>query len=433
MRPSLRPLLVLLLALLACETGTTPIGTSGTVGASTIGTSGGSSSGATGSTGSPTTSSTGTGSGTGSTGATTSSAASSATGSSGSTGGGDVTTFRIHYPGGRGSLAIRGSQSPLTWTSGMAAGVGDPNVFVAQVRGLTGTVEWKPLLDDRTWSIGPNYAAQAGSTVDIWPHFTTGNGQVSVAFQHRSTVLGNTRGIWVYLPPTYLENSEAKLPVAYMHDGQNLFDANTAFGGNEWRIDETMDEAAGTGAFAEAIVIGVENTGARIDEYTPTRDADVGGGGRADLYMRMLVEELKPEIDRRYRTRTGAADTALIGSSLGGLVSVWGGVNRADVFGLVGALSPSTWWDDRMILGVVDGIPARAVRPLRIHVDSGDSGNSQDGVTDTRDLAAHLRTAGYVDGSTLEYLVQPGASHTEQFWAQRMPGVFKFLLGPRTR
>ena len=179
----------------------------------------------------------------------------------------------------------------------------------------------------------------------------------------------------------------------------------------------------------EAILVGVENTAARIDEYTPTLDTSVGQGGNGDLYLRMLIEELKPKVDAELRTLPGPADTVIIGSSLGGLISSYAGVHHGGVFGCIGAMSPSTWWDNRYILTVVP--QTSAPRPLRVYVDSGDSGPSNDDVTNTADLAAAYRALGYADGSTLKYVVQAGATHTESAWASRLPGAFEFLLGPR--
>jgi predicted alpha/beta superfamily hydrolase len=123
----------------------------------------------------------------------------------------------------------------------------------------------------------------------------------------RSAVLGNDRGLWIYLPPAYDENPTARFPVVYMHDGQNLFNPATAFGGQPWYAQDALNHGAEIGSIREAIVVGVENTPDRIDEYTPSRDAGRMAGGRGALYLRMLIEEVKPLIDRSYRTRPGAA------------------------------------------------------------------------------------------------------------------------------
>lgn len=342
------------------------------------------------------------------------------------------TTLRVHYPVGTRALSLRGDLSGLSWDRGVTLTRVTADLWEWSSADVARAFEWKPLLDDREWSIGPNYRASPGATLDIYPRFVARSGRWSrnVARFH-SEILGNDRGIWLYLPPAYDENPTARFPVVYMHDGQNLFDPSAAFGGNPWYAQDALNVGAENGSIREAIIVGVENTAARIDEYTPTRDAGRMAGGRGDLYLRMLVEEVKPMVDRTWRTLPGRADTVLVGSSLGGLISMYAGVRRGDVFGHIGSLSPSTWWDGRMILREVATLPTVGARPLRVYVDSGDAGDSSDGVADTATLAEALRTAGYRDGVDLRYLVQRGAAHNETWWAQRLPGALAFLLGPR--
>lgn len=343
-----------------------------------------------------------------------------------------TTVLRVTYTAGTHMLFVRGSLPPLDWNSGVPMVKENDTTWSIALTGLApgAALEWKPLLNDATWSKGPNYAAAGGGTVQVAPRFVRDAGEWSRRWpSFASQVLMNTRGVYVYLPPTYLENTTATMPVVYMHDGQNLFDPSMAFGGVTWRVPETMNDAASTARFREAIVIGVENAGGgRIDEYTPTVDSSVGGGGKGDLYLRMLVEELKPLVDSTYRTRPGPRDTVLIGSSLGGLISSYAGIARAGTFGCIGAMSPSVWWDNRVLLSRLP--QTGTTRPLLVYVDSGDSGPSSDGVTDTASLAAAYRTLGYVDGTTLKYVVQQGATHTESAWASRLPGALDFLLGP---
>ena len=344
--------------------------------------------------------------------------------------GGVVTTvLRVKYPAGTRSVSARGSKPPFNWNTGIAMTKVDAETWTLTVTTLGEDLEWKPLLDDSIWSKGPNYNGRRGEVNEIAPHFFRDNGEWTRRWPNfTSTILNNTRGVYVYLPPTYLENTAARLPVVYMHDGQNLFDPNAAFGGVTWGVAQTIDSAAGDGRFREAIVIGPENAGAdRIAEYTPTADPSYGGGN-GDAYLRMLIEELKPRVDNELRTLTGRENTVLVGSSLGGLISSYAGVRKADTFGFIGAMSPSVWWDNRVLLTIV--ATTGATRPIRVYVDSGDSGNSNDGVNDTRDLAAAYRTLGYVDGTTLKHVVQPGATHTESAWASRLPGALEFLLGP---
>ena len=342
------------------------------------------------------------------------------------------TRLRVHYPAAGKKLTVRGATAPWSWTTGVAMTDAGDDTFTFETDAITIATEWKPLLEDATWSRGPNYVVKPGQTLDVYPHFTTAVGTVTKKWPaFHSTTLGNDRDVWVYLPPTYLENARVRLPVVYMHDGQNLFDASLAFGGNEWKVDETMNAAAEDGSIREAIVIGVGNTSARMDEYTPTFDASVGAGGKGDKYLTMLATELKPVVDGALRTEPGRESTAIMGSSLGGLISAYAGTTRAETFGMLGALSPSTWWDSRVILADVAATKGKTPLPLEVYVDSGDSGTSSDDVTNTKQLAQTYRDLGFVDGTTLDYVVQKGATHSEVYWAQRLPGALQFLLGKR--
>lgn len=342
------------------------------------------------------------------------------------------TTLRVHYPVGARSLSLRGDLAGLSWERGVSLTRVTADVWEWSSDEVARSFEWKPLLDDREWSIGSNYRASPGATLDIYPRFVTRSGRWSRAMSaFHSTVLNNDRGLWLYFPPSYDENPTARFPVVYMHDGQNLFNPGTAFGGNPWYAQDALNHGAEIGSIREAILVGIENTPDRIDEYTPSRDAGRMAGGRGALYLRMLIEEVKPLIDRSYRTRPGAADTVLLGSSLGGLISAWAGVHHAQVFGNIGAMSPSTWWDDRMLLREVAMLRGLEARPRRIYVDSGDGGESGDDVANTAMLAEAIRAAGYRDEIDLRYVVQRGAVHNEVYWAQRLPGALAFLLGSR--
>ncbi len=344
-----------------------------------------------------------------------------------------VTTVRVHYPAGTHAITLRGSVAPYSWTAGVALTSGASDTWTITMPTITAPVQFKPLLDDATWSLGPNYVITPGTIVDIYPRFTTASGAYSDAFQFTSTILGNTRGIWVYLPPSYNENTDAHYPVVYMHDGQNLFDPAAAFGGNTWQIDTAMNTGATDGSIAEAIIIGAENTSARMSEYTPVPDPgyDDGGDGNGANYLKMLITELKPKIDATYRTIPDRDHTFMMGSSLGGLITAYAGVERADIYGGVGVVSPSTWWDNNWIIGEVGTIGTHAVRANRVYLDSGNAGASNDDVTLTAQLAGVYEAQGYPLGATLDYLVQDGGQHSEIYWAQRAPGALAFLLGPR--
>lgn len=343
-----------------------------------------------------------------------------------------ATTVRVHYAGLPGAMSLRGARAPLSWDKSLplAADPSDPALYTWSIADLSSDLELKPMLGD-AWSRGPNYRVKPGETLDLYPRFSQASGSYTRRYPaFVSQRLPSTRGVWVYLPPTYLENTTARFGVLYMQDGQNLFDASTAFGGNEWKVDETLDAGAEDGSIREVIVVGIENTGARIDELTPTVDPTYGGG-KAPQYLSMIIDELKPRIDADLRTRPSRDDTAVMGSSLGGLFSAYVGVQRADVFGLVGAMSPSTWWDGTFILGEVSTMAGKPTRPTRVYVDSGDSGSSGDGVANTRLLADRYRSVGYTDGKDFKHVVQAGGQHNEVYWASRLPAALAFLLGPR--
>jgi predicted alpha/beta superfamily hydrolase len=243
--------------------------------------------------------------------------------------------------------------------------------------------------------------------------------------QFHSEHLPDDRDIVVYLPPGY-EDADARYPVLYMHDGQNLFDPKTAFrAGTHWRLGETADALIEAGALSPILIVGIANTGTRrIEEYTPTRDKRLGGG-LTDEYGRLIVEELKPFIDATYRTRPDTASTGLGGSSLGGLATLYLGMVYPDVFGSLAAMSPSVWWDRRVILKTVRA--ARPKPPVRIWVDMG-TAEGRRGLDDARMLKAALVGAGWVVGKDLRYAEYEGATHGEAAWAERASDVLTWMF-----
>lgn len=234
------------------------------------------------------------------------------------------------------------------------------------------------------------------------------------------------RDILVYLPEQYFAEPDRSFPAFYLHDGQNLFDGRTSYvAGRTWQAHATADRLTRSGEIEPVILIGVANTGLhRMDEYTPTRDAKMGGGeGRT--YGRLLIEELKPFVDRTYRTRPGPADTALGGSSLGGLISLFLGLEYPHVFGKLAVMSPSVWWDHRSILTFVNQAQPRP--PLRIWLDMGTAEGARH-VRDTDHLHRLLLRLGWHEGEDLAYMQAPGAVHDEQAWASRFDHVLRFLF-----
>ena len=179
-----------------------------------------------------------------------------------------------------------------------------------------------------------------------------------------SRFIAAKRDIIVYLPPGYNASPELRHPVLYLHDGQNLFDPATAFAGNDWRLRETAEDLLQRGAIEPFIIVGIYNTGPkRLAEYTPVRDRR-GRGGCARAYGKLIVQDLKPFIDSEYRTLPEVGHTGLGGSSLGGLVTLYLGLQYPEVFSKLLVMSPSVWWADRAILRRVRAITRLSAKDL---------------------------------------------------------------------
>jgi predicted alpha/beta superfamily hydrolase len=256
-------------------------------------------------------------------------------------------------------------------------------------------------------------------------HTLTGDIRIHENFHSRH--IEHDRTVIVYLPPGYTRETANRYPVLYLHDGQNVFDQATSFG-DEWRVDETAQQLIVAGRIEPIIVVGVYNAGEhRVDEYTPTARLD-GRGGHADVYGRMLVEELKPFIDATYRTLPGIANTAMGGSSLGGLLTLHVGLRYPTTFGKLAVLSPSVWWDDRVILREVDALPRKL--PQRIWLDAG-TREATDVIPDARRLRDALVAKGWAIAEDLMYFEARGGEHNERSWAKRVGPVLKFLFPPK--
>ena len=241
-----------------------------------------------------------------------------------------------------------------------------------------------------------------------------------------SEFLPDDRNITIFLPPGYDASPDERYPVLYLHDGQNLFDPQAAFvKGEHWRVGETATALIAAATIPPLIIVGIHNTGvSRLDEYTPTHDRR-RGGGRADAYGQLIVRELKPFVDARYRTRPDAASTGLGGSSLGALVSLYLGLKYPDVFSRLALISPSVWWDRRVILRHV-----REATPkprLRLWVDIG-TREGRHHVENARLLRAGLIRSGWIEGDDLHYEEVAGATHSERAWASRFDRVLQFLF-----
>ncbi len=242
-----------------------------------------------------------------------------------------------------------------------------------------------------------------------------------------SRYLEQPHDVVVCTPPGYDRDTSLHYPVVYLHDGQNVFDEYPmAPFGVQWGIDTTARALMHAGAIQPLILVAIGNAGReRIDEYTPTRDAGHDAGGLADRYGQMVAYELKPFIDRTFRTKRGARDTAMIGSSLGGLLTLHLGLTHPAVFGKLALMSPSVWWDDRWIVRQL--VTAVGGRPdLTIWLDVGSLEKRM--LRGARLLCRVLQRRGWRLGEDLEYVEVEHALHDERSWGRRIGSVLRFLF-----
>lgn len=322
-----------------------------------------------------------------------------------------ATTVRVHYDAGKASIGIRADKGPMSWSKGSPATPGADKTWSYSWPDELGDIAMKPTLGDDKVSMGGVYKLAAGSTLDIYPFFGAPFGKVSIVDKFESPQLSNSRKLRIYLPPSYEENKLKRYPVLYMHDGQNLFDARTAAFGVEWGIDETMNRLIATGALDEAIVVGIDNTPDRIPEYTPCCDPK-HGGGRLDTYQRFIIETLKPHIDQAYRTLPGKDNTAIMGSSLGGIASLYIAQHHPEVFSKAGGVSSSLWWNKREMINKPPALLA-----VRFYLDAG---TRDDGLDETKMLRDAMLKQGYKLDRDLMFYADEGGAHNEKSWAARV-------------
>jgi predicted alpha/beta superfamily hydrolase len=254
------------------------------------------------------------------------------------------------------------------------------------------------------------------------------DGQLRKHEHFRSRFLRNQRDLIVYVPPGYYEQPQRQFSVLYLHDGQNLFDGATSFiPGMDWHVGQTADYCIHNGKVEPLIIVGMYNTKARIREYTPTQVPKLGGG-RADRYAKFLIEEVKPFIEREYRTLSGPQHTGIGGSSLGGLVSLYLGLKHSQIFGRIAALSPSVWWNQRVIHRFAEAAPVEPRPSIWLDIGTREGPRIVDDVERFRDV---LLGKGWHLDNDLHYERVEGAEHNEAAWAARVAPFLQFLFPVR--
>ena len=241
----------------------------------------------------------------------------------------------------------------------------------------------------------------------------------------RSAAPDLDREVTVYLPVAYHDEPSRRFPVFYLHDGQNLFDNETAYRpGHTWRCHTTADCLIAAGLVEPVILVGIANAGVRrMPEYTPTADP-VFGGGEGDRYGGLVLNELKSLVDTSWRTLRDTAHTGMGGSSLGGLISLYLALTHRDRISRVAVISPSLWWDRRSIFNLVrQAVP---IPELRIWLDMGMAEGAHH-LRDTDQLYGMLLEHGWIPGEQIVYQRVVGGMHDEDAWAARFGEVLRFL------
>lgn len=279
----------------------------------------------------------------------------------------------------------------------------------------------------------PGFKKQIADSLDDWK----GSGVIGrLEYWKRvsSKFLTTTRNIAIWLPPGYDENSTNRYAVLYMHDGQNLFDPRTSYAGVDWGVDEAIVRGMKTGRIPPMIVVGVWCTEQRLREYSPWHSGT--------NYARFLMEELMPQVNAKFRTRTGPENTVTMGSSMGGLISFWLAWKHPDVFGSAGCISSALTWDGKFLGKPLEESPLLASdltatnkfpRNVRIYFDYGTletMGTSFEAMHIK--LSEWLTAQGMKDGEEFVVRKITGAKHDEAAWRARLDEPLNFLFSADT-
>eukprot|EP01112_Ceratiomyxa_fruticulosa_P009522 TRINITY_DN2486_c0_g1_i1.p1 TRINITY_DN2486_c0_g1~~TRINITY_DN2486_c0_g1_i1.p1 ORF type:complete len:359 (+),score=69.83 TRINITY_DN2486_c0_g1_i1:207-1283(+) len=344
--------------------------------------------------------------------------------------------IRVHYPTQFGdTIYIRGNTGSLSWDKGVAAewttsqsdkesGFWSLSLSF-QSDQTQRVVEFKPVLNDKVWAKGSNYLVNIDGEVDVYPFFYNTSGSIYRMPEFYSHILNVSRRINIYLPPSYYENTSKRYPVIFMNDGHNLFEAHESLSGHAWRVQETIDDLANNDGIKEVIVVGVVPVN-RTYEYLYNLHHDGSFGGGANKYLDFLIYELKPFVYNTFRTTQPLSQVGIIGSSYGGVISLFAWLTRPDEFDVCGALSPSCGWDNRSLFQILKD---NAQRPgySKLYIDSG---YPRDSHASTRDFAHEVIQKNHLcwmDSKNFEWEIKEGHGHSEQYWSIRLPRVIKFL------
>ncbi|ABK18010.1 alpha/beta hydrolase [Syntrophobacter fumaroxidans] len=239
-----------------------------------------------------------------------------------------------------------------------------------------------------------------------------------------------TRTLRIYTPDAYQAHPDRRFPVLYMMDGQNVFNHPESALYHTWCANTTMDRLIFEGRLQPWIIVGIDHLPDRFAEYVPWPEPAIGADGRGRLFADFLVNHLKPFVDQTYRTLGTPQWTAVMGASLGGLMSLVLGKTHPDVFGRIGAVSPSVMWAGSEIFRLWDRPTGRW---CKIYLDAGTLERYWyydiylDYVESVASFHRHLKDIGLGDHE-LRFVLAEGHFHNEEAWQARLPDILPWLL-----
>jgi predicted alpha/beta superfamily hydrolase len=317
--------------------------------------------------------------------------------------------LRVRYPAGEGRIVLRTEQD---WARDLepvlVEGGGEAATFALEAK--KPFLYFKPCLlagdGSVRWSVGPDMLLlmTSASVPDVFPYFEgEAAGSFTPLVEIESKVLGRTQRLRAYLPPGYQQNPLRRFPVVYMQDGKNLFFPEDAFLGREWQVDEALSLLDEMNAVDRVVVVGIHSDDRMRDYTKPGYEA----------YARSVVEEIKPEVDRSFRVFDSPRETAVFGSSLGGVVSFYMAFQHPHVFGFAACLSSTFSHKDDLIERVLQEPKSAA----KFYLDSGWPGDNYE-VTQAMAMAFHQR--GYKLREDFVHLAFPLDEHDERAWGRRL-------------
>ena len=323
----------------------------------------------------------------------------------------------VFYPAGRRRIVMR---TELDWDREIppedVSASGDRFSFRLQARRPYVYLKFCLTDGERTaWSVGPNFLVlmTTTGTREVYPLFEADvHGSLTDMLTVDAPALGRAHQLRIYLPGGYEENVLRRYPVLYMQDGRNLFFPEEAFQNREWRVDESLTLLDDMNAADKCIVVGV-HAADRMQEYTKPG---------YEQYGNSLVRDVKPFVDGRFRTLPDRAETGVMGSSLGGVVSFYLAWQHPDVFGFAGCLSSTFSHRDDLI----DRVLAEDRRNVRFYLDSGWPGDNYEV---SLAMAMALVHRGYEYGRDFLHLAFPHAAHDEIAWGDRLPLPVQMFTG----